>query len=319
LVNESTGIEQGVHFDLLDTGAKQSVGWVDKHDGLLVMDRNGDGKINSGAELFGDHTKLADGSLAKDGWAALAALDSNADGSIDAKDAAFNALNVWVDANGNGITDAGELHTLNSQGITAISLNTTHQQVAQNGNVLGDKGQFTTVDGQSHDVADAWFNVNEGKTQSTSADAPQTPTHCDEPWLTDPVAAAVTSTGTAPLVYRLDTSNWQNKPYTLSAEQLAELGLPVPADSSEGSTFQLTVADVIHAPVDEAGMHVVQITGSSSDTLNLSNLLGPDQTPGQWTATGTVVQDGVTFNTFNYSADPMLQVLVDHNIQTVTQ
>jgi hypothetical protein len=157
---QTLSLDDGVQFDLLNTGSKQSVGWVDKHDGLLVMDLNGDGMINSGAELFGDHTQLADGSLAKDGWAALAALDSNADGLIDAKDAAFNALNVWVDANSDGVSAAAELYTLNDLGINAIGLNTTYQQVAQNGNILGDKGQFTTVDGQSHDVVDAWFKVN---------------------------------------------------------------------------------------------------------------------------------------------------------------
>jgi hypothetical protein len=167
---QTLSLDDGVQFDLLNTGSKQSVGWVDKHDGLLVMDLNGDGMINSGAELFGDHTQLADGSLAKDGWAALAALDSNADGLIDAKDAAFNALNVWVDANSDGVSAAAELYTLNDLGINAIGLNTTYQQVAQNGNILGDKGQFTTVDGQSHDVVDAWFKVNVTDVLMTPAD-----------------------------------------------------------------------------------------------------------------------------------------------------
>lgn len=71
-----------------------------KHDGLLAIDLNHDGKINNGSELLGNSTRLADGSLARDGWQALAQYDDNADGIIDAKDAVFNDLRVWVCAMG---------------------------------------------------------------------------------------------------------------------------------------------------------------------------------------------------------------------------
>ena len=67
-----------------------------------------------------------------------------------------------------------------------------------------------------------------------------------------------------------------------------------------------------------AGNHVVQITGDSNDKLSLSNLLGTDATPGQWTATGTVQQGDMTFNTYVYSADNHLQVMVDQHLQHVT-
>ncbi|PUE22823.1 hypothetical protein B9Z38_15035 [Limnohabitans sp. MMS-10A-160] len=250
---QTVSIDQGVQFDLLNTGAKQSVGWVDKHDGLLVMDLNGDGKINSGAELFGDRTKLADGSLAKDGWAALAGLDSNADGVIDAKDAAFNALNVWVDANGDGVTDAGELHTLKDLGIKAIGLSTTQQQVAQNGNILGDKGQFTTVDGQAHDVVDAWFKVDAAaaqtpaaaKSASVAASATAAALQAEATPVADAITGAVTAaaadqmvdvtlnelapTGTEPVVLQPASALIQNKPYTLSPEQIAQFQAVVDA------------------------------------------------------------------------------------------
>ena len=71
----------------------------------VVLDLNHDGHVTSGAELLGNNTQLADGSLAKDGWAALAQYDANADGVINAKDAAFADLKVWVDANGDGQRD----------------------------------------------------------------------------------------------------------------------------------------------------------------------------------------------------------------------
>ncbi|BDU57039.1 hypothetical protein LMORI2_00210 [Limnohabitans sp. MORI2] len=109
---QTTSISEGTQFDLLASGQKQHVGWVSKQDGLLAIDLNGDGQINSGAELFGDHAQLADGSLAKDGWSALRALDSNHDGKIDAQDAKFNLLRLWEDADGDGVTDAGELYSL---------------------------------------------------------------------------------------------------------------------------------------------------------------------------------------------------------------
>ncbi|PUE42233.1 hypothetical protein B9Z49_21155, partial [Limnohabitans sp. 2KL-51] len=112
--------------------------------------------------------------------------------------------------------------------------------------------------------------------------------------------------------------------YTLG---MAEASV-IPADASvipasePGSTnpviaFKLNVADVLAMPADANGQHVVQVKGDGNDTLNLSNLLGAEA-PGEWIATGTVQQDGVTFNTYNYSADTSLQVMVDQHLQNVT-
>jgi hypothetical protein len=62
-----------------------NTGWVDAHDGLLALDRNGDGVINDGGELFGSATTLADGGKAANGYAALQSLDSNGDGQITSR------------------------------------------------------------------------------------------------------------------------------------------------------------------------------------------------------------------------------------------
>ena len=147
---QTVGVEQGVQFDLLANGTKQNVGWVSKQDGLLAIDLNGDGQINSGAELFGDHTVLADGLLAKEGWSALAGQDTNGDTIIDAQDANFDKLRVWVDANSNGVTDAGELHTLADMHIASVSLGHDATSVQQNGNVVEMASTFTTTDGAVH-------------------------------------------------------------------------------------------------------------------------------------------------------------------------
>ncbi|MGS7842664.1 calcium-binding protein [Stenotrophomonas forensis] len=110
----------GTLFDHDGDGIRTASGWVDARDGLLVRDLDGNGRIDSGRELFGDQTRLANGQRAANGFQALAALDDNADGRIDLNDASFASLSVWRDANGNGITDAGELLTLQELGITFL-------------------------------------------------------------------------------------------------------------------------------------------------------------------------------------------------------
>jgi EF hand len=134
---------------------------VSKQDGVLAIDLNGDGQINSGAELFGSSTILTNGTHAKDGWAALAAIDSNADGKLDMHDAQFNQLRVWVDANGNGQTDALELRTLADHHITSIDLAADSRSIQQNGNVVQSFSTYTTTDGNTHEVADVGLQVHD--------------------------------------------------------------------------------------------------------------------------------------------------------------
>ena len=158
---QTLSADQGVNFDLETTGTAQYVGWVDNHDGFLAYDLDQNGLIDTGAELFGNHTSLADGGKAADGWQALAQYDGNLDGFIDQNDAIFRNLKVWVDANSNGQSEAAELKTLAEQGIVSIDLHTDDQAVAQNGNILRGFSTFATADGQTHQVADAWLAVQQ--------------------------------------------------------------------------------------------------------------------------------------------------------------
>lgn len=117
----------GYHNALFDhdgDGIATATTWVDKQDGLLVLDKNNDGIINDGTELFGDSTKI-NGRLAKHGFEALASLDDNRDGVIDSKDKAYHTLQVWQDKNTNGISEQGELSTLIQLGIHSLSLSYT--------------------------------------------------------------------------------------------------------------------------------------------------------------------------------------------------
>lgn len=158
---QTVSVEQGVDFDLNATGAMQHIGWVDAHDALLAIDLNGDGLINTGAELFGNHTQLSTGELAVDGWQALSQYDMNLDGLIDQGDEIFDNLKLWVDANVNGRTDSGELKGLAEAGIISIDLHADEQTVSQNGNILRGFSTYTTADGQVHQAVDAWLAIQQ--------------------------------------------------------------------------------------------------------------------------------------------------------------
>jgi hypothetical protein len=154
---QTLSASQGVNFDLNGDGQAAKWGWAAGNDGFLVMDRNGDGVINDGKELFGSGTRLADGTRAADGFVAMAAEDSNKDGKLDANDANWSKLQVWVDADKDGITDAGELKSLVDMGITSFDLSSTKGTELNNGNFVGLVSKFTKDDGSTHQLADVWF------------------------------------------------------------------------------------------------------------------------------------------------------------------
>jgi hypothetical protein len=147
----------GVQFDLLGTGTTAKWGWATGGDGLLVRDRNHDGVINNGTELYGAATQRADGTRAGNGYAAMALEDSNHDGKLNARDAHWKELQLWVDANHDGKTDAGELHGLAEFGIVELDITAKVGTDIQNGNLIGLVSSYTKDDGSQHAVADVWF------------------------------------------------------------------------------------------------------------------------------------------------------------------
>ena len=153
-------IAGGVQFDIFGVNQNVSTGWVTGGDGLLVMDRNHDGSINGGTELFGEGTNLANGQKAANGYAALAELDANADGVINASDGNFADLMVWVDGDSDGVSQETELHSLGSLGITQLGLNAQTSTATDNGNLIGLVSNYTTADGATHDMADVWFQTS---------------------------------------------------------------------------------------------------------------------------------------------------------------
>ena len=155
---ETVGLAGNVYFDHDGDGVLTKTGWAGKNDALLVWDRNANGRIDTGAELFGDFTPLLNGTLAPNGFAALAALDANGDGVIDASDPAFHELKLWRDTSQDGQTGAGELITLADAGIVSLNLaHTLKNQNLANGNQLTREGSFTRADGSTSAMGE--FNL----------------------------------------------------------------------------------------------------------------------------------------------------------------
>ena len=154
---ESTGVNENnpILFDHDGDGIRTATGWVASDDGLLVLDRNGNGTIDSGRELFGDSTQLPNGQNAEDGFAALAAEDTNGDGAITAADARFDQLRVWRDLNQDGLSQNGELFTLQQLGIVSINVSSIeHNQPLANGNRIADLGTYVRSDGTEGTVGE---------------------------------------------------------------------------------------------------------------------------------------------------------------------
>ena len=111
-------------FDV--TGAESAVptDWVSSRTPWLVLDRNANGTIDDGAELFGSMTRLPDGRRATNGFMALAALDADGDGWITAKDPAFARLALWRDRDQDRTSTADELRPV-AESVVALSLDYT--------------------------------------------------------------------------------------------------------------------------------------------------------------------------------------------------
>lgn len=149
----------GVSFDFLGRGTQSQTGWVHPDDGLLVWDKNNDGLINHGDELFGNNSLLSNNTKAKDGFIALSEFDSNMDNVIDKTDSLWHELKIWQDKNSDGISQFNELATLGSMDIKSLELN------AKDTNFYDGNGNFHKLttkvnwnDGKQTNITDVLFH-----------------------------------------------------------------------------------------------------------------------------------------------------------------
>ena len=119
--------------------------WFGPAEGIVVLDRNGDGRIQ-GEDLFGD--QQVTGRNVNNGFEDLALLDSNNDGVFDHRDERFHEVQIWQDANSDGVAQEGELSSLFQNSISSLDLNATAGAAAgENSDVITEGSEFRALDG----------------------------------------------------------------------------------------------------------------------------------------------------------------------------
>lgn len=215
----------GVRFDYNGDGTAETTAWVSPDDGLLAIDKNGDGRIRNGSELvFG-------GPGMSDLQGLAAAYDSNGDGKLDAADKDFAKFGIWQDANSNGVTDPGEFRSLVDAGIISISLvSDGRSYTAADGQVqVRGEATYTRADGSTGKLADAAFATNFASEQQRAA-----------------TAAGTNGLSTAMLVAGLVAA-------TPLAAQPSATPPPNPSSAAEVGTSEAPLPATIH-PADRASL-----------------------------------------------------------------
>lgn len=166
---ELKSVEHGVNFDLDNNGFAEKTAWIGMEDGLLAYDRNNNGKIDNGGELFGDQVVMKDGSLSASGFEALKELDEDDNLLIDSEDSVYSQLRIWIDVNHNGKSENEELKDLEQSGIVSISLDYKENSVVdeETGTRIAETADvLMNTDGKdiTTQISEFWFPVDSSDT-----------------------------------------------------------------------------------------------------------------------------------------------------------
>lgn len=166
-----TSVEDGVRFDIDGDGQAEQIAWTeaDAENAFLAYDRNGNGRIDDGTELFGPYTPTHPAvdvhRTAPNGFEALRFIETPSygvitppDGIIDARDVMFRRLVLWTDRNHNGESEPDELQSLDQAGLVSIATDyTVVGRRDRYGNEFRQMGRLTWADGEVARVYDVWF------------------------------------------------------------------------------------------------------------------------------------------------------------------
>ena len=161
-----SGPEPSVGFDIDADGTLDRISWTraNADDAFLCLDRNRNGIIDNGTELFGYATPLLSGQPARIGYRALEELDrveagGNSDGRIDGHDAIFSSLCVWNDRNRDGMSEPGELQSAEAAGVISLEYNFRTTELRDSyGNLFRyvSRGEFRSPAGRTR----PWFTYD---------------------------------------------------------------------------------------------------------------------------------------------------------------
>ena len=154
-------VRSSAYFDFENDGFKEHTAWVNPDDAFLTWDRNDNGTIDNGSELFGanpDSLNLKLSSLG--GFSKLAELDSDGDKQITSADEHFSDLRLWQDFDGDGLSDPSELSSLADNDIVSINLDYRWAPTNIADSKITEESLFTFTNDSKGVIADVWFKTD---------------------------------------------------------------------------------------------------------------------------------------------------------------
>lgn len=222
-------------------------GWVDGQDGMLAIDRNGDGAITRMSEI----SFLKEKPGATTDLEGLAGLDSNADGVLNAKDARWSELKLWRDVNQNGVGYRNEVVSLDAAGIVAIELKLTPTGFDMRNprdNAVLNSAVFHWADGRTGTVYDVALARKLAHIEGGISGAPQA--GWKDPGDDGELGRATGVNGRAAVLTRVAVGGVAPAQNLLFTRSAAADGLaPLPAVVRKKNTLEELAADLAKGPV----------------------------------------------------------------------